>query len=190
MTVASCRRLNRTGSSTWCPRDPTYSYGPCCRWRILMRLKELQRAVLTLTLLLAPAITTAQEADVSVSGVVVDSTGAVLPGVTVTVVHEATGNVFTTVTDGGGGFRVAVRLGLHRLTAELSGFATISRTVNLLAGQQAVVRLEMAPSTVQESVTVTGEAPLLDVSGSTLGGNIDPTQMQELPVNGRNWQDL
>ncbi len=155
-----------------------------------MRLKELQRAVLMLTLLLAPAITVAQEADVSVSGVVVDSTGALLPGVTVAVVHEATGNVFTTVTDGGGGFRVAVRLGLHRLTAELSGFATINRTVNLLAGQQAVVRLEMAPSTVQESVTVTGEAPLLDVSGSTLGGNIDPTQMQELPVNGRNWQDL
>ena len=48
----------------------------------------------------------------------------------------------------------------------------------------------MAPSTMQESVTVTGEAPLVDTATSTLGGNIDPRQMQELPINGRNWMDL
>jgi len=48
----------------------------------------------------------------------------------------------------------------------------------------------MAPSTVQESVTVTGEAPLVDTTTSTLGGNIDKRQMQDLPINGRNWMDL
>ena len=48
----------------------------------------------------------------------------------------------------------------------------------------------MAPSTVQETVTVTGEAPLVDTTSSTVGANIDPRQVQELPLNGRNWMDL
>ena len=43
---------------------------------------------------------------------------------------------------------------------------------------------------MQETVTVTGEAPLVDTTGSTVGANIDPRQMQELPINGRNWMDL
>ena len=48
----------------------------------------------------------------------------------------------------------------------------------------------MAPSTVQETVTVTAEAPLLNVATSSLGGNIDPQQVQDLPVQGRNWMSL
>ena len=48
----------------------------------------------------------------------------------------------------------------------------------------------MAPSTVQETVTVTAEAPLDKAPTSSLGGNIDPRQVQELPVNGRNWMAL
>ena len=139
-------------------------------------------------LLAVPVMGFAQEA--TLSGTVTDSTGGVLPGVTVTALHEATGNTFIAVTDQRGGFRLPVRTGAIRITMELSGFATATRTIELLLGQTAVVNLQMAPSTVQESVTVTGEAPLIDVSSSTVSGNIDPRQMQELPVNGRNWQDL
>src|SRR4029450_7913648 len=73
---------------------------------------------------------------------------------------------------------------------EVQGCTTTRRSVELLLGQTVVLNLQMAPSTVTESVTVTGEAPLIDVSSSTVSGNIDPRQMQELPVNGRNWQDL
>ena len=50
--------------------------------------------------------------------------------------------------------------------------------------------MQMTPSTVQETVTVTAEAPLLNVTTSSLGGNVDPTQVQELPVYGRNWMAL
>src|SRR5207248_9670550 len=57
-------------------------------------------------------------------------------------------------------------------------------------GQNAVLNLQMAPSTLQESVTVTAEAPLLDMAGSTLGGHIDPKQMSDLPVQGRDWMSL
>jgi len=139
-------------------------------------------------LLLVPVLAVAQEA--TLAGNITDSTGGVLPGVTVTAVHEASGNTFTTVTDERGEFRLPVRVGNYRLTAELSGFTTVTRVVQVLIGQTVPVGLQMAPSAIQETVTVTGEAPLVDTSGSTIGANIDPRQMQELPINGRNWMDL
>jgi hypothetical protein len=89
-------------------------------------------------------------------------------------VHEASGNRFETVTDAGGAYRLQVRVGTYQITAELSGFAPLSRTVVLLAGQQAVVDLKMTVSALEESITVTGESPLLNITDSSLGGNIDP----------------
>jgi len=131
----------------------------------------------------------AQEA--TLSGAVADSTGAVLPGVAVTAVHEASGNISDTVTDGLGTYRIPARVGTYRVTATLPGFTTVIRTgVALLVGQQVVVNIEMAPSSVQESVTVTGEAPLISTTTSSLSGNIDPRQMEDLPLNGRNFMDL
>jgi hypothetical protein len=131
----------------------------------------------------------AQEA--TLSGIVTDSTGGVLPGVTVTALHEATGNRFNTVTDERGIYRIPARVGNYQITTELQGFTTVQRTgVELLAGQTASVNVTMSPSTVQETITVTADAPLLDVSTSSLGGNVDPRQVQELPVNGRNWMQL
>ncbi|MBI3047715.1 MAG: TonB-dependent receptor [Acidobacteria bacterium] len=148
-----------------------------CKWVLLVSL-----------VLLLPAGGYAQEA--TFTGAVTDSTGAVLPGVTITAVHEASGNTFTAVTDDQGEFRVPVRVGTYRITAELPGFTTVTRSLQILIGQTVPVNMQMAPSAVQETVTVTGEAPLVDVTGSTVGANIDPRQMQELPINGRNWMDL
>ena len=154
-----------------------------------MRLTVVGRLVVLGAILALPAVAYGQE--VVVSGIVRDSTGAVLPGVTITALHEASGNTFQGVTDQAGAFRIPARTGLYRITAELPGFSTATRTgLELLVGQQAVVNLQMAPSGVEESVTVTAEAPLVDVTSSTVGANVDPRQMQELPLNGRNWQDL
>jgi hypothetical protein len=140
-------------------------------------------------LLWAPAPGYAQEA--SLSGTVTDSTGAVLPGVTVSAVNEASGNVFEAVTDERGTYRMPTRTGTFRVTAALAGFTDVTRTgVMLLVGQQAVVNIELTLSSLAESVTVTGEAPLLETTSSSMAGNIDPRQMQELPLNGRNWMDL
>ena len=145
--------------------------------------------IIICTLLAWPSAGQAQEA--TLSGVVSDATGAVLPGVSVVALHEATGNTFESVTDATGAFRMPVRTGGYQITVQLPGFTTITRTgVQLLVGQQMVLTLEMAPSSVQESVTVTGEAPLIETTTSSLGSNIDPRQMQDLPVQGRNWMDL
>jgi hypothetical protein len=152
-------------------------------------MKCLVTRLIMIGAILAPVTGYAQEA--VVSGTVTDSTGGVLPGVTVTALHEASGNTFIGVTDARGAFRMPVRTGTYRLTGELQGFATVTRSgLELLVGQQAIVNLQLVPSGIQESVTVTGEAPLIDTTTSTLGGNIDPRQMQELPLNGRSWMDL
>jgi hypothetical protein len=151
--------------------------------------RVLRRALLVATFIVLPALGHAQEA--VLTGTVTDSTGGVLPGVTVTAVHEATGNRFEAITDATGNYRLPVRVGTHAITAELQGFTTVSRPgVQLLVGQTAAVNLQMSPSTVQETVTVTAEVPILNVATSNLGGNVDPTQVQELPVDGRNWMAL
>jgi len=150
---------------------------------------SLRKLVLAIVLLLMPVVAFGQEA--AVSGTVTDATGGVLPGVVVRAVNEATGNSFEAVTDIAGGYRMVIRIGNYRLTAELAGFAPFQRSgLQLQVGQQAVVNLQMSPATLQETVTVTGEAPLIDTTQSNLGSNIDARQVQDLPVNGRNFMDL
>ena len=147
----------------------------------------LARRVLLLgVILLLPVAAFAQEA--TLTGTISDSTGAVLPGVTITATNTANGNKFVGVTDERGVYRVPVRVGTYQVSAELQGFSTATREgVTLLVGTTASVDLKMTPSTVQETVTVTGEAPLIDLKNSSLGGNIDPKQVQDIPIAGRNW---
>ena len=145
--------------------------------------------IMAAAMLALPLIARAQEA--TLSGTVHDTQGGVLPGVTVTATNEDSGNTFVAVTDGAGVFRMPLRIGSYRLAAELAGFGTVTRTgLQLQVGQQAAVTLQMAPSALQETITVSGEAPLIDVVSSTVSGNIDQRQVQELPLNGRNWLDL
>ena len=149
----------------------------------------VRRVLLLAVVLLSPVAVFAQEA--VLTGTVTDSSGAVLPGVTVTAINETTGNTFVGVTLETGNYRIPVRVGMYRITAELSGFSTAARGgIQMLVGQTATLNLQLAPSTIQETVTVTAEAPLIDLKNSSLGGNIDPRQVQELPVNGRNWMAL
>jgi hypothetical protein len=149
----------------------------------------VRRVVLIGVILLLPVAAFAQDA--VLTGTVTDSTGGVLPGVTVTASNDATGNKFVGVTDERGIYRMPVRVGTYQVTAELQGFSTAMRAgVNLLVGQTATLNMQLGPSTLQETVTVTGEAPLIDLKNSAIGGNVDPKQVQELPVNGRNWMAL
>ncbi len=145
--------------------------------------------LVTAIFLALPLAAYAQEA--TVTGTITDSTGGVLPGVTVTATNEESGNTFVAVTDGAGAYRLPLRIGTYQLTAELAGFTSATRAgIQMQVNQRAVLNLQLAPSTVQETVQVTGEAPLVDMTSSTVSGNIDQRQVQDLPVNGRNWLDL
>ncbi|HEX2462266.1 MAG TPA: carboxypeptidase-like regulatory domain-containing protein, partial [Vicinamibacterales bacterium] len=155
-----------------------------------MRQRTRQLFIVLLAILFVPGVGFAQQEAV-LSGTVADTTGGVLPGVVVRAVHEASGNSFETVTDAAGGYRLPVRVGTYRITADLTGFNAVTQTgLEVLVGQEVTVNIQMRPATLQESVTVTAEAPLVDVTRSRASGNIDPRQMQELPVQGRNWMNL
>src|ERR1700736_4642775 len=126
-----------------------------------MRSNVVRRLILVCAIGALPVVGYAQEA--VLSGAVSDATGGVLPGVTVKAVHEASGNSFEAVTDARGDYRISARIGVYRITAELQGFNTATRTgIELFVGQPAVVTLQMSPSGVAESVTVTAEAPLIE----------------------------
>src|SRR5258706_13777773 len=154
-----------------------------------MRQLSFGLLVVVSLVFLLPVTAFAQEA--TVNGTATDATGGVLPGVVIRAVNQASGNSFESVTDNTGAFRMPVRVGVYEITAELGGFTTVTRRgLELLVGQIVVANLQMSPSTIQESVTVTGEAPLIETTVSSMSANIDPRQMSELPVNGRNWQDL
>ena len=154
-----------------------------------MRFRTVVSFVVAAALLFVPVTGFAQEA--TITGTVTDSTGGVLPGVTVTATHTATGNTFFSVTDERGTFRIPARIGAYTIAAELAGFGTTSRDgITLLVGQELALNLQLSPSGLQETITVTGEAPLLSTTQSQIGSNIDARQMEELPVQGRQWTAL
>src|SRR5213082_2893224 len=104
----------------------------------------MRRVLAMLAILVLPALGFAQEA--TVTGTVVDQTGGVLPGVTVTALHEATGNTFVAVTDERGVFRLPVRVGTYRVTMELQGFANVAERFEALVGQTLTLNAQMRPS--------------------------------------------
>ncbi|MGH9347293.1 MAG: carboxypeptidase regulatory-like domain-containing protein [Vicinamibacterales bacterium] len=152
----------------------------------MKRLLGLVMAALTLWC--APAM--AQ--DGSLLGTVTDDTKAVLPGATVTATSLATGRTLTALTNERGEYRIpGVPAGLYRIQAELSGFSTVVvPELELLVGQNRTVPFTLTVAALQESVTVTGEAPLVDTRSAAVAGNVDRRQMEELPLQGRNWMEL
>src|SRR5262245_45528049 len=99
-----------------------------------MGLGRLVRLVVVSVVLALPVAAYAHEA--TLNGSVRDNTGGVLPGVTVTATHEAAGTTFVGVTDEAGLYRIVLRAGVYRVTAELAGFATIARPgIELLVGR-------------------------------------------------------
>ena len=124
-----------------------------------------------------------------VSGKVTDDSGAVLPGVTIVATATATGEKRTVVTETSGGYLfTALPVGVYDFRAELQGFApTIVQGHRIGIGESVVLNLQMKVAGVEESLTVEANVPLIDTTRSSLAGKINQTQVEELPVNGRNW---
>ena len=162
-----------------------------------MRFKESLAPVIAVlsflvvaTLVARPA--TAQTSQAELRGTVVDQRGAALPGATVTATQVETGAVRTAVTSATGVFVMpAMPIGRYKVQAELSGFSSmIQDNFRLEVGQSAVLTFALKLATVEETVTVTGESPLVDTRSSELTSRVSAGQVQDLPLNGRNWLDL
>ena len=138
----------------------------------------------------APAV--AQQTTGSITGRLVDAQGAAVPGVTVTGRNVQTGFVRTGVTDGEGIYRLtALPVGTYDLTAELQGFSKIeSKGIVVNVGQTLDIDMILKLATMQETVTVNAETPLIETSSSSVGGVVDIHRIESLPLNGRQFANL
>src|SRR5436309_3175973 len=120
-------------------------------------------------------------------GRVTDTSGAVLPGVTVTAQNEATTIARTTITSETGDYTFTLLpIGSYTVKIELVGFQSVSSRVELTTGDRTRVDARMQVGTVLETVVVTGDAPLLETDTSTVGALINEKTVQDAPIPGRN----
>src|SRR5688500_5474716 len=141
------------------------------------------------SLVLMAATASAQVADAaSIAGVVRDASGAVLPGVTVEAASPALiDKVRTVVTDGQGLYRIVdLRPGAYAVTFTLPGFTTFRRDgLELTTGFTATINAELRVGTVEETITVSGESPVVDISNVRQRTTLERETLEALPTSGR-----
>jgi hypothetical protein len=143
--------------------------------------------------LLSTSLILAQTSTGSITGVVSDSSGAVVPGATVRLIGTDTGDLARELTTAGDGSFSAPLLRPSTYTVEVSatGFKRLVRSgIVLRVDDTLTLRLTLEPGTVTDSVTVTASAELLEERTNTLGQVIDDRSIQQLPLNGRNYLEL
>src|SRR5262245_10236589 len=130
----------------------------------------------------APAA--AQDFRGSIAGSTVDSSGAVVPGVTILVTNKDTGVSQEAVTNGDGRYQVGyLNPGVYSVTAELSGFKKIVRADNTVrVGDVTRVDITMEPGGVEETVTVTAETPIINSTTGISGTTVSAKQIEALPL--------
>jgi hypothetical protein len=147
------------------------------------------RTVLAVGLLLAASGGNgwAQEFRATIKGQVLDSSQAALPGATVTVQNQETGEVATAATNQQGNYTVPfLRPGLYTLTVEMPSFQKHTRKdMRLEVSQTAIINVQLAVGSLTESVTVSAESPLLETSKADRGTVIDSHRIAELPLQSR-----
>ena len=148
---------------------------------------------LALCVSVAPPRVSAQETvnTASVSGRVTDPQGAVVPGAQVSARETETNAIRETVTDQDGRFRFPyLRVGRYEITVRLQGFADATRALTLTIGSAFELPMTLRVGTIDTSVTVSAEATVLEAARSQIAGTVSQAEVQNLPMNGRNFLDL
>ncbi|MGZ5446113.1 MAG: TonB-dependent receptor [Thermoanaerobaculia bacterium] len=153
-------------------------------------MKRTFIALVALALLLAAFPLAAQETTSAISGTVTDASGAALPGVTVEAVNTR-GQRYSAVTDGSGTYRMpAVPPGNYTVTATLSGLEPASlKNLSVTLGGAPRADLTLRMGAVTETLTVTAEAPIVDVTRSAVATSVTREDIEELP-RGRDFTDV
>jgi outer membrane receptor protein involved in Fe transport len=125
-------------------------------------------------------------------GTIVDASGAVIPGVGVTITNEGTGSTQNITSDGQGRYNVPdLQVGTYDVTATKTGFQTLKKTkITLNVGSQQVVDFALQVGQAAEAVTVQADTVAVETNTSDLGTLISPVEMEQLPLNGRNFEQL
>jgi hypothetical protein len=155
-------------------------------------LLGLSLAGLAIICCVAPPEASAQAVTGTILGTVKDSTGAVVPGASVTVVNTGTGYSRTVVSDTHGEYAApSIPTGTYTVSAEITGFKKVSKT-NVLVGVDQKIRIDIALElgAMEEIIEIQAETPMLQTSSSDLGTTVVEQQIKTLPLNGRNFVSL
>ncbi|MGD9903094.1 MAG: TonB-dependent receptor [Vicinamibacterales bacterium] len=146
---------------------------------------------LALAVVLLPAPASAQ-ATGQINGVVTDTSGAVLPGVTIEATNQATGALRVAVSGDDGLYTLPLlQPGLYNVRAELAGFrVALQESVRVTVSETARVAFQLEVGQVTETVTVVAQATLVETANATHGIVIDQQKVVDLPLNGRNFTQL
>jgi hypothetical protein len=148
-------------------------------------------AVLTLGLI-APIRVHAQATGATLSGAITDPSGAVIPNAKVSVKNTATGVVTNGTTNSAGLYTIPNLLpGPYEVTTSAEGFqAEVRSGITLTVGQQQALNVALHLGQATQTISVVGAAPDVQLTTSSIGGDIDSTAVRELPLNGRDWTTL
>src|ERR1700722_14172758 len=149
-------------------------------------------AMPVILVLIGVSVAVAQLPTATILGQVKDASGAVVAGAKVTARNVDTSQTRTTVTGDDGSYRLdALPVGSYEITAEKTGFKTEVQTgLTLTVAQEAVANFSIQVGEMSQTVAVTAEAPLVSTTTSSLGGLVDDQRIADLPLNGRNYNDL
>ena len=127
----------------------------------------------------------------AISGRVLDSSGAAIPGATVTAASRETGRVQSTETSTSGYYKTISPVGVYDVRVEAPSFRPeVRQSLKLEVAQEAVLNFTLSVGSVQETVTVTAEVPLVETTSGSLGGLVNEQRMSDLPLNGRSFNQL
>lgn len=155
-------------------------------------MRRLGAALVVSLCLCAPRLAAAQQDTSGIAGVVRDTSGAVLPGVTVEASSPALiERVRTAVTDAAGQYKIEnLRPGTYAVTFSLTGFATVRREgIELIATFTAPVNAEMKIGSLEETILVTGSSPIVDVQNVVRGQVVGTERIDSLPT-AKNWSTI
>ena len=137
------------------------------------------------------APTRAQVVGATVSGTITDPRGDAIPGAKVTAKNLGTGVSTSTTTNATGAFSMAnLNPAEYEISASAAGFSTAQTKVTLAVGAKQEVNLALKVGQVTQIVEVTGAAPTVETTNSTLSAQVESTTIRELPLNGRDWASL
>src|SRR5213080_3175376 len=147
---------------------------------------------LVVLIALGTCLSVAQNSTATILGTVKDTSGALIPGVSIAVKHIESGLTRSVVSGERGGYNVPLLpVGAYEITTTMPGFKQVLRSgINLVVGQEAVVDLTLEVGAAAEQVTVSEEAPLVNTTTSSTSGVITEQQIKELPLNGRSFDQL
>ena len=158
-----------------------------------MRTKICQLGIALLSVTLWFQISAlAQTSTGSISGIVQDESGAVVPGASVTVTNVETGINRSVVTDAGGRYRVPSLIPDHyEVEAGNAGFETaVRKGIQLAVGADLEINMVLKVGQVTQKTEVTAEAPMIETMSGTVSGLVDDKAIRDLPLNGRSFDQL